>query len=189
MSGFRHTTGLRPDQTIASFLSNLAASNGAANMYSFCKHMALAKAAAAYSSRSIQSCEFLNTAALCSIGGVRHDAFALGSVERIDKHWAAVGGQKVRHKDIAYQQFRHCPACLSEDFEKGKGTAELRTYARLWWLVNTIETCPVHNVRLVCSSRNHDKFLDGDFAQYVRSNRDEIADLYERRQISPSFTC
>jgi hypothetical protein len=121
----------------------------------------------------------LNVNRIAELGGVLAEDLAGGVVERLNKHWAIISGQKIWHKDIAYEQFRHCPACVNEDLANGKGPKELRSPARIWWLVKTVEACPVHNVRLVCSSRDCDRLLSGDFAHYLRSNQDEVSTLYD----------
>lgn len=185
MTALKYTVDLLPGQTVASFLSNLAAYNGAPNMYSFCSHMGLTRAQATYSSRSVLSSDYLNLERISDLSNANPDNLARSVVKRIDKHWASIAGQRIRHKDIAYENFRHCPACLNEDFSSGRGPDELRTTARLWWLVKTIDSCPVHNVQLVSSKRAYDRLLNGDFAHYLRSNRDEVAAFYNEREVSP----
>jgi len=185
MTALNYRAVLRPNQTVASFLSCLAANNGAANMHVFCRHMQVFQAPQTFCSRTVLSADCLNIDRIADLGGVLVDDLARRVVERIDKHWALIGTQKLRQTNIAYEHFRHCPACVRDDLETGRGPDELRSFARLWWLVRTIETCPIHHVRLVCSSRGIDRLLSGDFAHYLRSNQDEVSALYSERQQTP----
>lgn len=185
MTALNYRAALRPGQTVASFLSSLAANNGAANMHDFCDHMQIFKAPKEFCSHTVLSADYLNIDRIADLGGVLVDDLARRVVERLGKNWALIGKQKLRQNDIVYEHFRHCPACVREDLETRRGPKDVRPFVRLWWLVGTIETCPIHHVRLVCSSRENDRLVSGDFAHYLRTNPDEVSALYRERQPTP----
>lgn len=178
--GFR--APLFPDQTVASFISALAAQNGAEYLYTFCGHMGLLNTAVSYSSRSVQTCDTLNIERIADLSCLSARQLMDSAIHRIDKHWVSIREQKIWQKDVAYDGFRHCPECMEEDMDNGKGPSELRTYARTWWLVKTVESCPKHRVRLVTSSCEVEWPRGGDFANYIRNNQAELSRLHRDRQ-------
>lgn len=73
------------------------------------------------------------------------------------------------------------------DISSGVGPAYTRSFVRFWWLVGTIETCPIHHTRLVYSARKFDRHLNGDFSSYLRNNLDEVIALQkDQKHLSPS---
>lgn len=168
-----YRTPLHPTQTVASFVSNLAAVNGARTMRDFCRHMEILKPSAIFEGRALLSTKFVKLEMLAELTGVDPNQFNNRSFERLQNYYFTVAGQKLPRKLVTYKQFRYCPACILADIDSQTGLIHARSFVRIGWHVKTIYACPFHRVPLVCSERKIDPGFQGDLASYLRSNIDE----------------
>lgn len=187
MNSLSRRTPFHEDETTISFASNLAAVNGAPTMHDFFRHMEITKKPGTQDGTSSPLLPALDLDRLATLGGINRVALSAHSVEIASTRHVNIGRETLVRHTVSISRFRFCPACVMGDISSGVGPTHTRSFVRFWWLVGTIETCPIHYTRLVYSSRKFDRHLNGDFSFYLRNNMDEVIALQkDQKHLSPS---
>lgn len=187
MNSLSRRTPFHEDETTISFASNLAAVNGAPTMHDFFRHMEITKKPGTRDGTSSPLLPALDLGRLATLGGINRVTLSAHSAEIASTQHVKIGRETLLRNTVSISRFRFCPACVMRDISSGVGPAYTRSFVRFWWLVGTIETCPIHHTRLVYSSRKFDRHLNGDFSFYLRNNMDEVIALQkDQKHLSPS---
>lgn len=187
MSSLSRRAPFHEDETTISFASNLAAVNGAPTMRDFLRHMEMTRKPGIQDGTSSPLLPALDLGRLATLGGINRVTLSGHSVEIASTQHVKIGRETLLRNTVSISRFRFCPACVTGDISSGVGPAHTRSFVRFWWLVGTIEACPIHHIRLVYSKRNFDRRLNGDFASYLRSNLDEVLSFQKiQKHLSPS---
>jgi hypothetical protein len=89
--------------------------------------------------------------ALREIVGVDVSSFAAATADVRSTTRVVLAGEELRRLDWTTSARRWCPACFAGDFANvslGGRLPGWRLHRRFWWDVASVQTCPVHHVRL-----------------------------------------
>ncbi|WP_172350754.1 TniQ family protein [Mesorhizobium sp. NZP2298] len=159
------TVPLGIGQTPISFASSLAAANGVPTMRDFCRHVAVDR-------KGMGRGELRQIKRLARLGDVDPTQLETSWIVRKDG-WTFVGGEKLR-RQCSLKGFRYCPLCIQDDLSNRAGPRYARPFLRASWMIEAVGTCVIHTTSLVQSRGPVDKYLDDDFAAYVRQHRGEV---------------
>jgi predicted transcriptional regulator len=176
MSRLARRPELNPSEPLETYISRLAATNGASSISEFRLHMNLREM------RGLSDPEKLNR--LVELSGLDADLmrsqFAMSWLKEkvlsdsTTGYRTYEGRMRLNRWELATTAPRFCPLCLKADFESGYGCWEARPHVRFAWLLNYTETCVEHCVRIFTSPEKYTRTTQYDFAAYLRTNRREV---------------
>lgn len=148
------TIPLGPGQTAASYASQLAGRNGAANATEFCYDMGL-------DFGSVLRGDPVAISRLAELGGVSAEALQAFAFHKQGSR-IIFAGQVLLKSNFVRQRIRVCPKCLAEDVGRSPHLPpDLAIYGRAIWCVRPLYTCLIHDCRLVEIARPE----RGEYAQ------------------------
>jgi len=128
-------------ETPTSFASRLAALNGCPTLRDFCHDMDFTVYDLAHGKQHVLG-------RLERLGGVVQGELSPYALERTEDGFS-LNGQRLRKQSLRRERIHVCPACLTRDIAVREGPPALRAFARAYWSLAPIRTCPVHATALV----------------------------------------
>ncbi|MGU3493953.1 TniQ family protein [Xanthobacteraceae bacterium A53D] len=154
------TTDFMPGETPASFCSRVAAIVGR-SARRFCRDFGLAF-------MDIVDGRPEALSALASLTGASEGALVSNAIVRYEERQFTYHGHHLVRDAMSRAVLRVCPHCLRKDMAEGRGPLNARPYGRVMWLIESIRTCPEHNVALsVISEDDHPQRVH-DFSLLVQ---------------------
>lgn len=146
------------DETILSFVSRLAAANGAFDVHDFCWH-------AEISHQALADGNLDEIARVLEMAGAMPGDSQWRNIKR-DGLFFEVNKERIARSNLVRHRLRYCPHCLEEDLASGKGPRAARPYGRASWWVSFLRICRKHEVILV-TARPFEQGSSLDFAHMV----------------------
>ncbi|PDT10189.1 TniQ family protein [Rhizobium sp. M1] len=156
---------LGPIEPLPTYMSRLAAANGASSLRDFHRHMGFRL------DRWAEPADVCDR--LSAVTGIEASVLMTRSIN-FDHHWFTFGTQRLPTPALFTTAPRYCPKCIEGDFNNGAGRLDVRLRTRFPWLLTSIEVCPEHSVELVTSEVKYRGDMKLDFAAHVRTNYREI---------------
>lgn len=128
------------DETIPSFISRLAAANGAADVHDFCWHAGIAH-------QALANGDLAEISRLVEMAVTAREAVQWRHVVR-DGLFFELNGERLGRSNFIRHRLRYCPHCFQEDIAGGTGPKMARPYGRLSWCVAFTRVCSKHNIIL-----------------------------------------
>jgi hypothetical protein len=108
--------------------------------------------------------------ALATLTGAAENALVSNAIVRHEPREFTYRGQHLVRDAMSRAVLRVCPYCLRRDIAEGRGPVNSRPYGRAIWLIDSIRTCPEHNVALSVISEDDHPHRVHDFALLVHSS-------------------
>lgn len=156
---------LGPIEPLPTYMSRLAAANGASSLRDFRRHMGFRL------DRWVGPADVCNR--LSVVTGIEAGVLMSRNFN-FDHRWFTYGTQRLPTEGLFRTAPRYCPKCIEGDFNNGAGRLDVRLRTRFPWLLTSIEVCPGHRVELVTSEVKYRGDMKLDFAAHVRTNWREI---------------
>lgn len=160
-----HVPELMPMEPLATYISRLAAANGASDARTFRSHMGFRLDKRLDAER--------NLARLSEITGMSSETLASQSLQW-ESNWVLFGSHRVAGRTLHWSSPRYCPRCLEHDLASGKGRWDSKPWIRVGWLATHNEVCVEHSVMLFTSPTPYTNLTRFDFAHHLRNNQREF---------------
>lgn len=165
------TTAFMHGETPASFCSRIAAIVGR-SARRFCSDFGLAFQDIVDGRREALS-------ALATLSGAAEDALVSNAIVRHEPREFTYRGHHLVRDAMSRAALRVCPHCLRNDISEGRGPVHSRPYGRAIWLIESIRTCPEHNVALSVISADDPPHRMHDFSLLVQPRLSTIGEMAE----------
>lgn len=156
---------LMSTEPLATYISRLAAVNGASTAREFRSHMGFRLDKRLDVERNLER--------LSEITGISCDTLASQNL-RWEANWVLFGTHRLAGRTLHWSSPRYCARCLEHDMSSGKGRWDARPWIRLEWLPTHNEVCVEHRVKIFTSSTPYTNPARYDFANHLRNNRREF---------------
>ena len=164
MSEFAVVPHYNPFETPESYVSKLAAANGAASIDHFLRLIGIAQIEGAVSNEA-------RTRKILEMAGLDVDAVWINVRRGNDS--AILGHHPIKKEDVSLHKARYCPICVAADIRNGKGHEEIRAYQRFWWHWISMDRCIEHGCDMVTAEYDRRSSLP-DFTRFLGMNRYEV---------------
>ena len=161
----------RPDETVVSLASRLAARN-ATTLRGFCLDMNMPL-------HAVHDGRLTVTHGMAELAGYDPHTFAASMLTRhggADSRDWSYRGQRLRTANLSRSCRRVCPLCIADDIAGGSLKPEELAYARCVWRIRHLRTCAVHGVALIEVNDPFDKNVTYDTVQVYRGLINRLSD-------------
>jgi TniQ len=161
------TVPYRDGETPWSFASRLAAWNGR-NAREFCLDWETRFQAVVNGERDA-------IRAIADFAGISPDALTAHSFTRLGRQSFGYRAQRLDRQSFRFGKIYVCPTCLKDDIRESPDIAPgIAVYQRAPWMIDAIQTCPVHNLALVQVAHDTDIRKSYDFALCIGPELDNL---------------
>lgn len=110
--------------------------------------------------------------------GVDVEPLAANAITKIGERRYEFRGQALVRASLSRSVLRACPHCLMRDLDERRETqAALRPFGRTVWLIDSIRTCPEHDLGLIAVSTASRAHRVHDFAVLIQPSLPNLAGL------------
>lgn len=163
MGRIAHIPVLDPVEPLDTYLSRLAAVNGASSLKAFRSHMRF----------GLERTSERPISVIADLTGIDPNTLASQHMKCVS-NMVSFRGERITAKMIHWSSPRYCPHCVTEDLAKGIGSWEVRPRVRVDWVINEVDYCTEHATHLFTSPVKYAYNNRYDFSHYLRHHRPEM---------------
>ncbi|QRM31344.1 TniQ family protein [Microvirga sp. VF16] len=106
-------------------------------------------------------------------------SLAAGAVLRVGERRYSIRNQALVRDSLSRKALRVCPHCLLKDLDERSDPLAVRPFGRAVWLIDSIRTCPQHDVGLIAIADDDHPQRVHDFANLIQHAIPRMAQFAE----------